>query len=110
MSVSDFLNSTAIVQKFIEHKTGMGGAAKQPTPRITALPCRLSKKRISETDEFGKMTLREVYVLYCDASETNRAIIESDRIDVLGRTFEIKGIYNPGDLNRHLEIGIEEVR
>lgn len=110
MSVSSFLNSAATVQRFIETKTDMGGIERTQTPRIASLPCRLSKKRISEMDEFGKLTVREGYRLYCDASATNKAITESDRIDVLGRTFEVKGIYNPGDLNRHLEIDVEEVR
>lgn len=111
MAIGDFFNSTAVVNSLSTTQTGMGGMRKNyDTERIAALLCRISKKNIAETDERGKRTIREGYRLYCDASSTNRAITESDRITVDGKTWEVVGIYNPGVLNKHLEIDIVEVR
>lgn len=109
--ITDFFNSTAVVSSLSTTQTGMGGMRKNyDTVRITSLLCRISNKNISETDEFGKMTVREGWRLYCDASSTNQAIIESDRITVAGKTFEVTGVHNVAELDRHLQVDIIEVR
>jgi hypothetical protein len=63
----------------------------------------------AESDEFGKQTIRQGLVLYCEASTANKAIDESDRITVGARTFQVKGIDNPGLLDRHLRIEMLEI-
>jgi hypothetical protein len=109
--ITDFFNSTAVVYSLSGTKTGMGGISKNyTTERISSLPCRISKRYISEVDELGKRTIRERFRLYCKATSANRAITESDRIEVDSKTWEVVGIYNPGLLNKHLEIDIVEVR
>lgn len=109
--ISSFFNSTAVVNQLSTTQTGMGGMRKNyDTIRIASLLCRISNKNISETDQYGKMTVREGWRLYCDASSTNQAIIESDRITVAGKTFEVTGVHNVAELGRHLQIGIVEVR
>ena len=109
--LSDFFNSSATVYQLSTTQTGMGGMRKNyDTVRIASLSCRISNKNITETDEFGKMTVREGWRLYCDASSANQAITESDRITVAGKTFEVTGAHNVAELNRHLQIDIVEVR
>jgi len=87
----------------------MGGVRKSYSERIAAMPCRIRKKHIAEADEYGKMTVTSDFRLYCEAITENKAIEESDRIVVGSQTFEVKGIYNPGELDRHLEIDLLEV-
>jgi len=108
--IQDFYNSSALVESISRGTTGMGGPQKTYTTRIAALKCRLSNKRISETDEFGRMTVRECWWLYCDATSTNKAIEANDRITVEGKVFEVDGSENPGFLDHHLEIDLKEVR
>jgi hypothetical protein len=62
-----------------------------------------------ETDAFGKKTVRQGLVLYCEASTINKAIDESDRVTLGTRTFQVKGISNPGLLDRHLKIDLLEI-
>lgn len=109
--ISDFFNSTAVVNSLSTTQAGMGGMRKNyDTVRIASLLCRISNKNITETDDFGKMSVREGWRLYCDASTTNQAITESDRITVSGKTFEVTGVHNVAELDRHLQIDIVEVR
>lgn len=108
--ISDFYNSTAVVNQLSTTQTGMGGMRKNyDTVRIAALLCRISNKSISEIDMYGKMTVREGWRLYCDGSTTNKAIAESDRITVSGKAFEVTGTNNVAMLGRHLQIDIVEV-
>lgn len=107
--ISDFYNSTATVEQEVQSKNPMGGIVRSYTTRITSLLCRITPKTIRETDEFGKMTVRQGLRLYCDATSTNRAIEETDRITLSSRTFQVKGIGNPGLLNKHLEIDLLEI-
>ena len=109
MAIADFFNSSALVEQQTSTTTGMGGSAKSYSSRIASLPCRLSTKNIREVDQFGKITMRGILRLYCDASSTNKAIEPSDRVTIDSRGFEITGIENPGELNRHLEIDLKEV-
>jgi len=107
--ITDFFNSMAVVKQASLATTGMGGSAETYSTRIASLPCRLSTKSIREVDQFGKITMRGILRLYCDASSTNRAIEPSDRVTIDSRTFEITGIHNPGELNRHLQIDLKEI-
>ena len=109
MAIGDFFNSTALIEQQTSTTTGMGGSAKTYSSRIASLPCRLSTKDIREVGQFGKITIRGILRLYCDASSTNRAIEAGDRVTIDSRIFEITGIHNPGELNRHLEIDLKEV-
>lgn len=110
MSISRFLTSSAVVQQLTTSKTPMGGLKKDySTTRISDLRCRFSTRNIREVDQYGKMTIREILRLYCLATSTNRAIETSDRITFDSRTFEITGIHNPAQLNRHLQIDLSEV-
>ncbi len=107
--ITDFFNSTGLVEQLTNRRTGMGGLSKSYTTRISNLPCRLSSKfrgDFSETDEFGKMTVRQGWRLYCEASSTNKAIKESDRITVDSKVYQVKTIHNPGNLDRHLQIDL----
>lgn len=112
--INDFYDSDAVVRQVTTTKTPMGSVKKDFSTRIASLPCRISTdrvaKQITETDEFGKMTIRGLWRLYCEASTTNKAIEESDRILLDSRTFEITGIANPGMQDHHLEIDLLEVR
>jgi len=108
--INDFYDSTAVINKTVTSQTAMGGMKKNYEQRIGSLLCRMSAKSVIEGDELGKMTLREVNRLYCEASTTNKAIIESDRVVIGGRTYEVTGIANPGLQDHHLEIDLSEIR
>lgn len=114
--IEDFYNSTALVEQANRPAATrrVGGAAITYSTRIESLPCRISKaiasSSISESDYKGKMTSRTTLRLYCDASTTNKTIKESDRVTVDSRIYQITAIYNPGNLDRHLEIDLLEIR
>jgi head-tail adaptor len=107
--LKDFFNSSAEVQQISRRQVGSGGVKKSFSTRIAALACRLRRKTISELDEYGKKVIKATHRLYCEATSANRAITASDRIILSGTTYEVTGIYNPGSLNRHLEIDVLEV-
>lgn len=111
MAITDFFNSSALVEQQTATKTAMGGQSKDYSTRtgLSAMPCRLSTKTIREADQFGKITMRGILRLYCDASSTNKTIEASDRVTIGSRIFEITGIHNPGELDRHLEIDLKEI-
>jgi Phage head-tail joining protein. len=108
--ITDFFNSTATVKQLTTTKNPMGGLTKSYSTRISSMPCRLSTRNIREADEFGKITIREILRLYCSATSTNKAIEESDQIEISDRTFEVTGIHNPGELDRHLQIDLMEIK
>jgi len=104
--ITDFFNSTGLVEQPASRQMGMGSLSKSYSTRIASLPCRLSGRTFAETDEFGKMTGRYVWRLYCGASSTNRAIESKDRITVDSKVYQVKTIHNPANLNRHLQIDL----
>ena len=115
MAVPDFFNSTVTVKQESRTSTPMGGVKRTYSTRIASLPCRIDNMDIRrrtafvEAAGFGKMTVIQGLVLYCEASVVNKAIAESDRITLGARTFQVKGINNPAQLDRHLQIDMLEV-
>ena len=107
------LNLSAIVQQKTVTKNPMGGPVIAWSNRIAAMPCRIGRpggqRGLSESDEFGKMTIRNIWRVYCEATSTNQAIIVSDRIVVESKTLEVTGIYNACFEGHHLEIDCLEV-
>ena len=110
MSIEDFYTSTAVVQKVTSSRTAMGGNKKTYSTRIASLPCRFNFRRISEIDQYGKMNVTEVGRIYCAATSTTATIVESDRINIGTRTFEVTGIANVSFQDHHLQIDVVEVK
>jgi len=108
--IEDFYDSSALVEKVTNSKTNMGGRKQAWSSRIAALLCRVTYKRVTEADDRGKMSIRNVLRLYCAATSTNKAILESDRITINSIVYQITGIANPGMQDHHLEINLSEVR
>jgi len=108
--IDDFYTQTAKIEQSSETQTDMGGHARAWTTRIPALKCRIKRQSFNETDDYGKVTLKTGGRLYCAATLTNKTIDPDDRIIIDGNKYEIKGrLYNPGGLNRHLELELVEV-
>jgi len=110
MSIEDFYTSTAVVQKVTNNRTNMGTVKKTYSSRIASLPCRFNFRRINEADQYGKMTVTEAGRVYCAATSTTAAIVESDRINIGTRTFEVTGIANVSFRDHHLQIDVVEVK
>jgi hypothetical protein len=110
--ITDFYNSSALVEQATRaaSTSKVGGVKSTYSTRIASLSCRVTASNISEVDAFGKRTMREIWKLYCAATTASKAIEESDRVTVDSRVYQITGIKNPGLLDRHLEISLEEVR
>jgi len=107
--LTGFLTQTATVQRLTTSQNAMGGISRSYSTRISALPCRLAKRTLRETDRYGKISYVQAYTMYCEATSQARQIERTDRVTVDNRTYEVTGIYNPGGLNRHLEINLELV-
>ena len=103
------LTSSAVVNSLASSQSAMGAQSKTYSQRIANLPCRLARKQFREVNEFGKLTILSGWRLYCEFNSTNSAIAISDRIVVESKTFEVKGIYNAGYMDHHIEIDLLEI-
>ena len=110
MSVASFLNLSGLVETVATAKTALGGVTQTYSTLIAALPCTLARRSLTETDRFGKRSIRNVLRLYCEATTAALTITEDDRITIDSVEYHIETIYNPGAINRHLEIDVLEVR
>lgn len=110
MAITDFFNSTVRVDQLTTTTTPMGGSHERWSERVASLACRITRRNIRESDEFGKETTRAIWRLYCDADTDGLSIEPTDRVVMSsGTTLQVKTIYNPGELNRHLEIDCLEL-
>ena len=109
MSISDFYNTTVDVEYPSRLQNEMGGPKVSYSTRISDLKCRITPRSVTEADEFGKLTVRNIFRMYCDASATNRAMNEADRVSYGSEYYLITGIRNPALLDRHLEIDLEKI-
>jgi hypothetical protein len=107
--ITDFFSHTARIDKRVKTQNEMGGSVTSYTPRIASLTCRVTNHRNRETDEFGKPTIRETHQGYCSATTEAKQIIESDRLVIGDDVYEITGIYNPGNLDKHLKLNLERI-
>ncbi|RKY10356.1 MAG: hypothetical protein DRP56_01215 [Planctomycetota bacterium] len=106
----NLLVHSCVVKSISSAQTDQGTYDPTYANRIASLKCLIQGKTLSESDEFSRKTLRNVYRLYCINNATNAAIIESDRVVWGTRTFEITGIKDGGGQSHHLEIELREVR
>lgn len=108
--IEDFYDSSAVVSQVGNSTNAMGGNRKGYSTRIGSLSCRVSARNVNERDTYGKMTIREVWRLYCAGTSTNKAISASDRVLVGGVTYEVIAIRNPALQDHHLEIDMMVVK
>ena len=102
------------VQQRTTSQTNFGTYDPDYSERIAALPCLLQHKSVRVSDEYGKMTYREIVRLYC---AMNTAITINDRVVVadsgtgvqFAGTYEILGKKDAGGQGRKLEIDLELV-
>ena len=113
MGIGTFLTTTVEVQQSSQTRNAMGGTAQVFSTRIAALKCRLRPLKQQEIDVNGAMTVVSMWRLYCVADSDGTSIEETDRIiwtrGGTEKTFQVKTIYNAGQLNRHMEINVFEI-
>jgi hypothetical protein len=110
MSLGNLKNTTALIQSVSFTQTTSGTANPTYATRIASLSCSVQPKKLETVDEFGKITLRNGYRLYCDYNATNAAIVEKDRVTWDSRTFEIDAIGDGAGRGHHFEIDMLEVK
>ncbi len=110
MSVASILSQSCTVQELTTAQSDMGGMTKSFTTRISSLPCMLRNKSVSEVDEFGKRTQRNVFMLYVEYTTANTAIAVTDRVILDSRTFEVKKPYDAAGKGVLLQIELEEIK
>ena len=110
MSITSFFNLSGLVETPATAKNAIGGVTKTFSTLIAALPCTLAKRTLTETDSRGQRTTRNVLRLYCEATTAALTITEDDRITISSIEYLVETIYNPGAINRHLEIDVAEIR
>ena len=98
------------IQSRTSSQTVTGTSNPTYATRIASLVCSVQKKRLSTVDQFGKLTLSNVFRLYTPVNSTNLAIEETDRVIWGTRSFEIDGIGDGGAQGHHLEIDMLEVK
>jgi len=101
---------TATIQQVSFAQTAAKTANPTYSTRIASLDCLIQGKNLQTTNSYGKETLVNVYILYCDYNSTTTAITEKDRVVFGTQTFEITGIKPGGGHTHHLEINLLEVK
>lgn len=102
--------SSALVEKATNTISAMGGSIKTYSTRIAAMPCRLVKRTLRESDVNGKLSQINFWTVFCDYNSTNAAVLITDRITIGTKVLEVVGIDNAGGLkNHHFEIDCKEV-
>ena len=113
MGIDTFLTTTVLVQERSTSRTGMGGSKQTFSTRIESLLCRLKPLKQQEIEVNGKMTSVARWRLYCVADSIGTSIEETDRIvwtrGSTSKTYQVKTIYNAGQLDRHMQIDIMEI-
>ena len=109
MGIDTFLTTTVLVQQSSQTRNAMGGTTQVFSTRIESLRCRLRPLRQEERVVNGKMTSIAPWRLYCVADTAGRTIEATDRIIWRGKTFQVKTLYNAGQLDRHMQIDILEI-
>ncbi len=109
MSVASMLTESVTVQKLTTTQNDMGGMSKSFATRISSLPCMIRNKNVNEVGEFGKVTVRNVFVLYCEYTTVAAQIVETDRVIWDSRVMEVKTPYNPAGKDVLLQIELEEI-
>jgi len=107
--ISDFYNTSAIVIQPTVTQTDMGGVKRVDTTIIDALPCRITARVVSQTDEQGRVSTREAWRLYCDVTADTKKIKVDCHIQAHDREWNVDGVRNPAMLDRHLELDLTEL-
>ena len=106
----NLLKHSATIQSVSNAQTTSGTYNPTYSTRITALRCLIQGKTVKSTDSFGKISLQNVYKLYCENNTTNLTIVETDRVVFGSQTFEITGIKDAAGQSHHLEMNLLEVK
>lgn len=111
MSVATMLTEIVTIQELTSTQNDMGGLSMSFDTRtgLNSAACMIRKKRFDEVAEFGKRTIRDLYVLYCEHTTTNATIDVKDRVVWGSRTLEVRTPYNPGGKDVLLQIECEEI-
>ena len=111
MSIENMLTQTCSVQKIATSAAATAGVVNTFTNRINSLACLFNQRITSrEGIEFGKVTNRDINILYTAVTTSALTIADSDRITLSSRTFEVVSKpYNTGNRSNHLKIEIEEI-
>ena len=111
MSVATLLTESVTIQVLTSTQDTMGAEIKTFATRtgLSSLACMIRMKRVGETGEFGKRTVRNVPVLYCEYNSVTATIDTKDRVVWGSRTLEAKTPYNPGGKDVLLQIELEEI-
>lgn len=100
------------LQRKVETADGVGGITETWSSLLTISGVLTSPSGLSKfSDELFrtlKETVRGVYVFFCDPPSI--AITEKDRFIYGSRIFDIRFIKNPGEMNHHYEILLQELK
>jgi head-tail adaptor len=103
------------LQRVTETSDGMGGMT-QSWGNITTLTGVLTaggntSTRFAGQEKLitGKLTVTSTLIFFCDVP-VGITITEKDRFILGARIFDIIFVYNPGNMNHHLEISVFEVK
>jgi len=108
MSFTQLLKDSFVPYTLTVTDDGVGGQ-KETWTAGTAFQGRLSVLSANERMGADKTTVYATHRLYCDASVS---LTEQGRVTFDGRTFEIRTIQKPSEMNSglgHLEVDVLEV-
>jgi len=110
MSIGALLTQTCQVQQLTTSASALGGVVNAWADRIASAPCLLNQRQSGEGVEFGKVTSRDGNILFIEYSASAAAIIESDRVIISSKTYEVTAQpYDAGYRNSHFQIELEEI-
>ncbi len=101
MSLGPILTGECNIQRPTNTQDAIGGTVESWGTKASNVPCLVRQLSAQERTGVGRELLVSTHRLYCEATVDVRA---SDRIIYGGYTFDVNSVYNPDDLNRHLEV------
>lgn len=102
--IENYYDTDGVIQRKTSTKNGIGGQTESWVNHLT-LKGRLRLLNGDKKVSGNKKTIDATHRWYCDVVD----ILETDRLIVKGKTYLIKFIDNPHDLNRFLQLDVELV-
>lgn len=101
MSLGSILTGTCTIQRPSNTQDAIGGTVESWNVVTANIQCLVRQLGAQERAGVGRELLVSTHRLYCEYDVDIRA---TDRVIYAGKTFDVQSVYNPDDLNRHLEV------
>lgn len=105
MAIEDLFIDSFVPLTLARTDDGVGGYS-ETWMEGTAFPGRLCDIRADRRLSQDRLTVYATNTLFCSASVP---LVETQKVKLGDRTFQIRAVHNPSNMNHHLQIDLLEV-